>query len=203
MKKQMITLLMAISMVSVSGCGNSKEMVAENESLKAQVESLGSENESLSAQIEQLNGKYEQTSNELKSIKESIAAVEEEKKLKKEDVTVTVIGKDVIPADSSAWRFNSYCTMVFEITNSTDKDIQGIEGKLKVMDLFGKEISTVGCDFTGEVIPSGQTITDDSLSYSVNEFIDSDMQFYNTDFKDLKFEYTVSQIVFTDGTVKK
>lgn len=203
MKKQMMALLMAVSMISASGCGNSKELVAENESLKAQVEGLSGEKESLSTQMEQLSGKYEQVSNELKSIKESIAAVENEKKLKQEDVTIVVAGKDVIPADSSAWRFNSYCTMVFEVTNSTDKDIQGIEGMLKVMDLFGKEILTIGCDFTGEIIPSGQTITDDSLSYSVNEFMDSDMQFYNTDFKDLKFEYTVSQIVFTDGTVKK
>lgn len=41
------------------------------------------------------------------------------------------------------------------------------------------------------------------MTYDVNKFINIDMQYYNTDYKDLKFEYTVTQIVFTDGSVKK
>ena len=93
--------------------------------------------------------------------------------------------------------------MKFKITNNTDKDIQGIEGKLKIMDLFGKEILTAGCDFTGHTIPAGETVVNDDLSFEINEFINEHMKLYTTAYEDLKSEYTVTQIVFTDGTVKE
>ena len=55
----------------------------------------------------------------------------------------------------------------------------------------------------GKTIPSGEKVVFDDMTYDVNKFINIDMQYYNTDYKDLKFEYTVTQIVFTDGSVKK
>ncbi len=97
----------------------------------------------------------------------------------------------------------SYSNLKFEITNNTDKDIQGIQGKLKIMDLFGKEILTAGCDFTGHTIPAGETVVNDDLSFEINEFINEHMKLYTTAYEDLKSEYTVTQIVFTDGTVKE
>ena len=119
------------------------------------------------------------------------------------DVVVRLIGKEDVEKDSSKWIFNSYSNLKFEITNNTDKDIQGIEGKLKIMDLFGKEILTAGCDFTGHTIPAGETVVNDDLSFEINEFIDEHMKLYTTAYEDLKSEYTVTQIVFTDGTVKE
>ena len=70
------------------------------------------------------------------------------------------------------------------------------------MDIFGKEIVSMNCDFTGKTIPPGKSITVKNLTYEVNEFMDKDVKLYTTDYKDLKFSYKVKTIVFTDGTTK-
>ena len=58
------------------------------------------------------------------------------------------------------------------------------------------------CDFTGETIPAHSSVVNDNLVFEVNEFISDHTQLYMTDLKDLKFEYEVTCIVFTDGTQK-
>ncbi len=120
-----------------------------------------------------------------------------------EDVTVTVTDKTVTPKDYDQWIYSNYANFVFEITNHTDKDIQGIQGDLEIKDLFGETIMTVSCDFTGTTIPAGKTIRNDELSLECNEFVDSEVKVYNEDYKDLRFQYIVSQIVFTDGSVEE
>lgn len=55
-------------------------------------------------------------------------------------------------------------------------------------------------DFTGHTIQSGETYQESDLSYECNEFIDSDMKFFNTEFSDLIFEYNIISIVYEDGT---
>ncbi len=113
---------------------------------------------------------------------------------------IVVVDKSVTPKDSSKWIFNYYVNFVFDVTNNSDKAIKGIEGTLTVNDLFDKEIISLGCDFTGYTIQPGETYRKEGLSYECNEFVNEDMQFYNTDFSDLKFSYEISNIVFDDGT---
>ena len=197
-----IFLIGSIVMLAVSGCGNSKELASANESLTAQVESLNAEKESMSEALDKAQKEKDSSENKLKAIQESIALVEAESKVQENDVTVKMIEKDSIPKDSSKWIFSNSCPMTFEVINNTDKDIQGVQGDLKVMDLFGSEILTAGCDFLGENIPAGGSIVSE-LSYEVNEFVSTDMKLFNTDFKDLKTEYTITKIVFADGTEKE
>lgn len=187
----------------LTGCSNVKELQAQNESLSEQVQILTSEKESLSSELTSVQNDYDKVNKELQAINESIEESKEAEKVQESDVEIIVTNKEQKPKDIYSGQYNNYCAMTFQITNNTDKDIQGIEGGLIVSDLFGKEIMRVGCDFTGQVIKSKQSITEDELGFEVNPFIDEDMKFYNTDFKDLKFEYIVHQIVFTDGTVKK
>lgn len=196
MKKQIIYGLVAGTILGVTGCENSNQLKAENESLSVQVESLSSE-------LETLKSEKDKSDAELASIKESIEAAKKEAELQTEDVTVVVIDKSELPEDIHNGRYNDYCTLKFQITNNTDKDIQGVEGRLYVRDLFGKDIANFGCDFTGQTVPVGQSVTNDSMALEVNPFMDEHTKFYNTAFADLKFEFKVSQIVFTDGSVKK
>ena len=186
----------------ICGCGNSKELAAEKESLAAQVESLQKENADLSAELSSLKADKEEAEQKLSAIEESLAAAEKEKEIQEGDVTVALISKSSIPKDSSKWIFSNYCVMGFEVTNHTDKDIQGVQGILKSNDLFGEEILSAGCDFVGDTIPAHQSISVE-LQFEVNEFMNDHMKLYNTEFKDLKCEYTVTKIVFTDGTVKE
>ncbi len=115
-------------------------------------------------------------------------------------VKVVVTDKTVTPSDYDKWRFYDYVNFVFEITNNSGKDIKGIEGGLTISDLFGKEITTIGCDFTGHTIKKGEKYTNSDMALEVNPYIDEDVEVYSTDYSDLQFRYEVTNIVFSDGT---
>ncbi len=134
-------------------------------------------------------------SDELNELKKTYENLDSEKYVK-----VFVSDKINTPKDINNWIFSNYVNIIFELTNNSEKPIKGIEGFLTVKDLFGKEILTCGCDFTGINIQPSDTITVDNLSYECNEFLDTDNQFYTTDYEDLKFEYKIESIVYTDGT---
>ena len=193
-KSVIIAALFAILLSSCSSENTSNAAVqseASNpsyEELEAQLDSVIEERDSLQA--------------ELDSLKAQIEAEKEETVLNESDVTVTVTGKSVTPMDGLQRIFADYVHLIFSVTNNTEKDIQGIQGQITVKDLFGVEIMTVGCDFTGTIIPSKQTVTGIKLSYECNLSDDADEQLFNERFEDLKFAYTVTQIVFTDGTIK-
>ena len=73
---------------------------------------------------------------------------------------------------------------------------------MKIKDLFGKEIISFGCDFTGQKITANKSVTFDNLGIDINEFMDDHVKLYNEDFSDLKFEYSVTSIVYSDGTAE-
>ncbi len=117
-------------------------------------------------------------------------------------VVLTVEDKINYEKDTSAWRFTPFVELVCKIENMTDKDIKGIEGELTINDLFGKQIIIINWDLTGETIPANDSITQRDYGLEINQFMDTHMKLYNTDYDDLKFEYKVKQIVYTDGTTE-
>lgn len=117
-------------------------------------------------------------------------------------IVLTVEDKINYEKDTSAWRFNPLVELVCKIENMTDKDVKGIEGEITVNDLFGKPIIIIEWDVTGEDIPANSFITQKGQGVEINEFMDEHMKLYNTDYSDLKFEYKVKQIVYTDGTTE-
>lgn len=119
-----------------------------------------------------------------------------------EDVFVMVINKKNIPSDYDKFRFSERVEFTLSARNNTNKDIQGIQGVLEVQDLFGDKISRAQLNIVGEVIKPAETIIKEGMGFDVNQFIDEDVEIYNTDFKDLKFIYEVRKIVFADGTEK-
>lgn len=120
-----------------------------------------------------------------------------------DEVVVTVTNKSNLPQDTSAGRYSDRIELTFDVMNRTDKTIKGVQGNLTVCDLFGEEILTIHCDFTGSSIPENQSITVNELGMDINQFMDSHVKFYNTDFSDLNFEYEVTNIVYDDGSSMK
>lgn len=198
MKRKMLPILFVSAILLTacsSGTGDTSSGGAQSsadqlsyEELQVQLEAVTEERDSLQAELDALEAQVE--------------AEQAENVLANDDVAVVVIGKSVIHKDSSNWIFSNYVNFSFSVTNHTEKDIQGIQGTLTVSDLFGVEILTSGCDFTGNTIPAGETIIVDDLSYECNEFMDADMKLFNENYEDLNFAYNVTKIVFTDGTTK-
>lgn len=114
-------------------------------------------------------------------------------------VKVVLKNKTVTPKDSDNWIFSNYVNFVFDVKNNSNKSIKGVQGKAIFKDQFGEEIKTIGCDFNGHTIKPGKTLKVSDLCLECNEFLDDDMELYSTKYKDLKFEYKVTKIVFSDG----
>lgn len=123
--------------------------------------------------------------------------------VKPPSVEVNVIGKWNRPKDTSNWIFSDMSIFTFRLTNWMPKTVKGIEGVLVIRDMFDKEILQMQADLTGYSIAPGQSITIDNMGLEINQFMDEDVRLYNTRYEDLKFEYQLESIVYTDGTIEK
>lgn len=118
----------------------------------------------------------------------------------KDKVIVIVREKRSLDIDYDADRYSPRVDFSFEVYNNTDKDIKGVQGKLIIKDLFGKEFTNGYMDFVGQTIKAKESEIFEYLGYDLNQFVDEHMKLFNTDYDDLIFEYKVTSIVYTDGT---
>ena len=116
-----------------------------------------------------------------------------------ETVFVTVTDKANLPEDWDEGRFSDRVLFTFQIENIGEQEIKGIQGILSIEDLFGKEILSMDCDFTGERIPAGGSVTVTGMGMDINQFMDEHIKLYQEDFSDLQFEYTINKVVFSDN----
>ena len=122
--------------------------------------------------------------------------------IRDEEVVVTVIEKTNLAENYKQNRYSDRVEMTFRLENMTDKDIKGVQGTLTISDMFGEEIMSSGCDFTGNVIPSKSSIDVSGLGFDINQFLDYQVKLYNTALEDLLFSYKISNIIYTDGSAK-
>ncbi|WP_243284239.1 hypothetical protein [Enterocloster bolteae] len=71
MRKSYISLVGLIS-IMLAGCGNSNDLMSQNETLKAQVESLSYEKESMSSAIESLSIELDSEKEKLKTLQSTV-----------------------------------------------------------------------------------------------------------------------------------
>jgi len=176
-------------MLLFSACTQNAVDIEESEK---EIEILQKENSNLKAKNDEL-------ASQLSKLEKKVLEEEKQKVVQEGDVTVELSGKSTLTGDYS----QDYVTTVFSITNNTDKSIKGVQGVAMFKDLFGVDIISIIADFTGITIEPGETKIVDDLYFDCNQFIDKQMQFYNTAYDDLNFEYAVKSIVFTDGTSKQ
>lgn len=114
-------------------------------------------------------------------------------------VNVNVVDKKNIPEDIYNGQFSPRVQFIIEVSNNSDKEIKGISGVLTIKDLFGKDILSSTCDFTGQPIAVGSTVTFSDLGMDINEFMDDHTKLYNENYSDLIFEYKVESVVYSNG----
>ena len=112
---------------------------------------------------------------------------------------VAVVDKKNIPEDIYNGQFSPRVQFVIEVSNNSDKEIKGVSGVLTIKDLFGKDILSSTCDFTGQPIAVGSTVTFSDLGMDINEFMDDHTKLYNENYSDLIFEYKVESVVYSNG----
>ena len=113
-----------------------------------------------------------------------------------DEVLVEVTNKINLPEDWDAGRFSPRVEFQFQITNETDRDIKGIQGTLVIQDMFGVEIMSMDCDFTGQIIPAQDSIVVSDLGIDINQFMDDHIKLHAEVYENLIFEYLVTSIVY-------
>jgi len=196
MKKRFTLIIFVIFILAlVTACSQSS---GDTGNLEEEINSLKEENDNLKAENEELKTQNAELENKLNILEGKISEEEKQDIVQEEDVKVELTDKFTFEGD-----YSDYVGFVFDVTNNTDKTIKGVQGLATFKDMFGTEIIKIGADFTGRTIEPSQTSTVDDLSVEINEFMDDHMKLYATAYDDLKFEYKVTAIVFTDGTSKE
>lgn len=141
----------------------------------------------------------ERKAEEERLLKEKIAQERAAKqKYFDEAIAVAFIGKKMIPSDMYSGRFQDQIKVVFGFKNKSEKDIAGIKGNCKFLDMFGDEVKTIGLSFD-EGVTAGKT--KEWAGYvGFNQFIDEDNKFASADQSKLKFVFEPQTIIFKDGS---
>jgi ribosomal protein L37E len=113
---------------------------------------------------------------------------------------IVVAEKAGLPKNSARWRFSDQVQFTFHVTNNSDKAIVGVSGYVNIKDMFGKDIKELACDFTGNTIQPGETFVEKDMGYECNQFKAEDTQLFETEYKDLKFKYYVTSVIYEDGS---
>ena len=114
------------------------------------------------------------------------------------EVIVQFIGKTNIYQDVRAGRFSNRVEFEILVQNNTDRNIRGIQGFVEIQNLFGVDIMGLNADLIGQTIYAGQSAVFERIGFDINQFMNNHVRVFTTDFDDLIFVYTITQIVFAD-----
>jgi len=112
---------------------------------------------------------------------------------------VTLLAKELIPADLSGGTRSDQVAFTFEFKNVGTRDLTSVKGTLLVADnFFGTELKTIPLDYR-EVIPVGDAQSFQArLSLSPSAIIDQRVR--NTELSQMKVTFTPELLQFADGT---
>ena len=111
------------------------------------------------------------------------------------DVTITVTNKTSLPSNWKEGRLLDQVRIDLSVRNNTKKAIRGIEGKVVICDMFGKELMKEQADITSQQIKGGETLGF-YFCFNANSLIEKEVKAFNSDFRDLKISYNVTKIVY-------
>ncbi len=108
-------------------------------------------------------------------------------------VTVELLKKDFVQGT-----YQDQITLQFKLTNTTEKDIQGVDGVTTFYDIFDKEITAQNLSYDKGIPKNSSRIYDAAIDY--NQFMDEHVKLKDTDIKNLKMKWQANTIIYQDGT---
>jgi hypothetical protein len=128
-------------------------------------------------------------------------SVASETKNEKPDVSNDLtkkVGLEITNKGFSEGNFTDYNTFTFKLTNTTDKDIEGVKGLIVMRDLFGDQITGVTFSYDKGIKVGESKLYNATVDY--NQFMEKDIKLRQTPLEKMKYEWSVNTIVYTDGT---
>jgi hypothetical protein len=121
----------------------------------------------------------------------------EQAKTETKKVTLEITKKGFNEADYMFGSYQDQITMSLKFTNTTDKEIRGVEGVLTFYDIFDNKISATKVSYDKGISANSSKVWESGTDY--NQFMDEDVKLKNTELKDLKYKWEVSTIIYADG----
>lgn len=110
-------------------------------------------------------------------------------------ITLRIINKSVFEAD-----YREHLGMEFTYTNNSQKTIKAFTGVMHFKDVFDREILPVKMTVDNFIIKPGQTVTDKNKSLELNKLNAAHNRLKTIKLENLKVDFEVEAILFTDGT---
>lgn len=110
------------------------------------------------------------------------------------------VGLEVIKKGFSSSNYDDSITFTFQLENKTGKDIEGVAGIITFKDIFDNEIQNISLTYDNGIKAGETKLYPASVDY--NQFIDRDIKLRGTELEKLKYDWQVTKIVYTDGTVE-
>jgi hypothetical protein len=118
----------------------------------------------------------------------------------KDFASVSVVGKH---SDTEKCRICYRVNLAFMAQNNSAFDIKAIKGVLTIYDAFKNPIMKVNVKLTDKILYAYKTDNWNNLGFTANEYKEEEMEIYNTSFEYLEFNFLITEILLTDGTIKK
>lgn len=132
--------------------------------------------------------------------RDSIAAIEralELDRIKKFNETAQVF---LIDKGFEEYKYEKQITLRFSIKNLSDKDIRAISGVAIFNDLLGNEIMRLRLNYDNRMVRSNSSnLYAAGIDY--NQFMDDHQLLRSKSFDDIKFEFEMNKILFSDGSI--
>lgn len=108
------------------------------------------------------------------------------------------VGFEVVEKKFIEGNFQDNIAFTFQLTNKTDKSIEGVKGSVIFNDLFGDQIQKVSLSYDEGLAENQSKLYKASIDY--NPFMEKDVELRNIDIEKMKYEWEVNTIIYTDGT---
>lgn len=121
---------------------------------------------------------------------------EQQQQTKAPEIKATILSKKFVEADYMNGIVDDYIGLKVEFINNTEKDMKGFKGSFGLFDIFGEKIQDVNVSYD-EGIKANETKTwNGTLKY--NPFIDSHVKLRTTDLENLKYEWNIEKIIYSE-----
>lgn len=113
-------------------------------------------------------------------------------------VDVLLVSKEYIPPDYERMSADDWINIGCVVSNKTEKEVAGVKGSLKIVDMFGGEIFTSVLSIEEVIPPLGKVKWMGALDY--NQFNKEHQRLRAADLRKIKSFWSAEQIIFSDGS---
>lgn len=113
-------------------------------------------------------------------------------------VTVTLLAKQELPKNYDAGRYSEYQQFRIGVQNNSDKEVIGVAGEIKFVDVFDKEVGGVTFAISENISPGGSVTWIGGRDF--NQFQDTHRAVWNLEDGKYTTRFVPETIVYKDGT---